>query len=268
MKISFTTFACPEWPLPRILETAEELGYHGIEFRCDGNQRHGVEVFTGREERAEIRTLLERRGLQVPCLATSLQFLNETVADEALARIELASDLGAAGLRVFCGPMPAGLEMRHVVERAGEHLRLIAETAKQFNVELWLETHDTASRGADAAAILDQADHSALGVVYDNLHPFRRGESVEATFAAIGPRVRHVHLHDGLNDPDRVVIRPIGQGQLPMEEIMARLARMGYEGFVSGEWFNDQYGEDPFEALTAYRREVRDLAEQHGVELR
>ena len=33
MKISYTTLACPDWPLERIIAAANEYGYDGIDFR-------------------------------------------------------------------------------------------------------------------------------------------------------------------------------------------------------------------------------------------
>jgi len=44
MELSFTTFACPNWPLVQVTEAANQYGYQGVGFRCDAGHRHGVEI--------------------------------------------------------------------------------------------------------------------------------------------------------------------------------------------------------------------------------
>jgi sugar phosphate isomerase/epimerase len=264
MKISFMTFACPTWPLARVVDAAIRHGYHGIEFRCDANHAHGVEVWTSPQERREVQSALAGGGLECCCLATSLQFVNERAVEEAPPRIQLAADLGCPGLRVFCGPLPEGMDMTEAIPRVGEQLRYVADMAEQAGVQLWLETHDSMSRGADAASAVRAADHRAVGINYDNMHPHRMGEPLETTVEALRGLVRHAHLHDALNRPEVVVIKPIDQGELPMEPMLRALQTMGYDGYLSGEWFNDQYGPEPEEALAAYIRDMRALVQRVG----
>jgi sugar phosphate isomerase/epimerase len=267
MKISFMTFACPDWPLARVVDAAIRHDYRGIEFRCDANHAHGVEVWTAPEERREVQSALSGGGLEFCFLATSLQFIAERVVEEAPPRIQLAADLGCPGVRVFCGPLPEGMDMAEAVPRVGEQLRYVADMAEQAGVQLWLETHDSMARGADAAAAVRAAGHKSVGINYDNMHPYRLGESLETTVEALRGLVRHAHLHDALNRPEVVVIKPIGQGELPMEQMLSALQTMGYDGYLSGEWFNEQYGPTPEESLAAYIRDMRALVERVGAKI-
>lgn len=267
MKLSFMTFACPTWPLDKVVDAAVRHHYQGIEFRTDATHAHGVEVTANREERGAIRRRLEGEGIAACCLATSLQFANEKTLRDAPARIELAADLGCPALRVFCGPRPEGLTAADLPLRVGDHLRAAADIATQHNVQLWLETHDSFCRAVDAAAAVRRADHPAVGINYDNMHPYRLGEDLEATFAALGDLIRHAHFHDAINKPDVVKILPLGKGELPMDDMFAALARTGYVGYLSGEWFNDMYGPDPDASLEQFKRDMQTLAERHGVKL-
>jgi sugar phosphate isomerase/epimerase len=266
MKMSFTTFACPQWPLGRIVATARGQGYGGVEFRCDADHRHGVEVWASAGDRREVHAALEGEGMMACCLATSVQCLSERAAREAQPRIELAGDIGCPAVRVFCGPAPEHMPMPEVVLRVGETLAELALAADPLGVSVLLETHDTLSRGADAAAAVRAAEHAAVGVNYNNIHPFRKGEEVAATFAALKGLIRHVHLHDAMNLPAEVDIRPLGQGQMPLDAMFAGLVAEGYQGFISGEWFGRQYGPDPDAAIAQFSLELTDLAKRQGVE--
>lgn len=267
MKLAFTTMVCPEWSLEQILSGAVAYGYHGIEIRCDAYQKHGIEVWANKEDRGKLRDRLIDAGIEPVCLATSLQFVNKEATEESLSRIELAADIGCPGVRVFFGPAPEDADMEWMLENVARELHEAAMMAEEHGVELWLETHDTMSRVHDAAKLVKLADHRALGLVYDNLHPFRNNEAVADTFRNLQGLIRHVHFHDGINSPEIVVVRRMREGDMPVDDMFRSLVRAGYNGYVCGEWFHDQYGGEEDESIEAYQAELRDLAVKHGVKI-
>ena len=267
MKISFVTFTCPTWSLEQVIDAAARLGYQGIEFRCDAKHAHGVEIYTDKIERQEIRHQLERYELEVPCLGTSLRLVDEAVVEQAPSRIELAAQIGAPGLRLFCGPQPEGMDRLQLLDTVAERLRQIAQLAEGYNVEIWLETHDTLSLGADVAKVLKQTERPNLGVVYDVAHPYRMGEPLTETLRHLSGLIRHVHFHDALNAPDKTIITRFGKGQMPVDEMLNGLLQSGYDGYLSAEWFHDMYGTDPEETLTLYHREVTDMIDKRHLRL-
>lgn len=267
MKLSFMTFACPTYSVEQVVDTAVRHGYQGVEFRTDAKHAHGVEITADREERKHIRRVLEKNEIEACCLATSLQFATDKVLDELQPRLDLAHDIGCPGLRVFCGPMPAGAKMSDTIEKVGRQLRAAAVLAEQAGVQLWLETHDTMSKAADAAAAVRAANHPAVGMNYDNMHPYRMGEDLETTLAALGTLVRHTHFHDAIGKPDVVMIKPLGKGDLPMDDMFLALKNMGFTGYLSGEWFNEMYGPTPGESLQQFHDDMHTLGERHGVKI-
>jgi len=259
MKISFMTFACPAYTFDQVVALAQRHGYDGIEFRCDSDHKHGVMVESSKAQRAESRRKLGDAGLEACCLATSLQFVKNEAAEQALARIELAVDMGWPGLRVFCGPLPEGVSIDEAILRVARNLRRVAESALHAGVRLWLETHDSVSKGIHAGRIVRLVNHPAVGINWDNMHPYRNGESLKTTWEAIGPFVQHTHFHDSLASPDQVVIKPFGEGELPIQRMYDLLRSSGYEGYFSGEWFETQMGADPDASLQAFREGLQQL---------
>ena len=250
--------------MEQVLSAATVYGYRGVEFRCDANQQHGVEAWSSAPNRAEWRDRMEGAGIQACCLSTSLQFVNDETIGGVDVRAELAADIGAPGIRVLCGPMPVGADLPFVIEQVSQRLREAAYRCEEHGVELWLETHDTCSTVADAAAAVAMAEHPAVNILYDNLHPYRMGERVAESFGHLGKYLRYVHLHDGINSPDQVIVRPVGQGDMPINDVFRHLLESGYDGYVGGEWFHDQYGPSPDESLEAYANDMADLAARHG----
>ena len=268
MNIAFTTFACPTWPLKQVIAFAASCGYQGIEFRSDANHGHGIEAWTSLKERNIFRNLLERADLKPACIASSIQFTTDEVVTQAIERVKLAGDLGALGVRFFCGPLPEGsYELEQVLSDVARQVRETCEAALQHNTRVFLETHDIVSTGADMMRVVRAVNHPALSVCYNNMHPIRAGEPLAVTLSHLKGQIGHVHFHDGLKRADQVIIRPMGHGEMPMEETFRGLIKIGYDGFLSGEWFYNQYGDVPKDAIELYATEMRVLAERNGVVL-
>ena len=107
------------------------------------------------------------------------------------------------------------------------------------------------SLGVHAGAAVERLSHPAVAINWDNMHPYRNGEPLDATWDAIAPYVEHTHFHDAVARPGPAIIRPFGDGDLPLDEMYARLMEANYEGYFSGEWFGDQM--DPDDALQLKR---------------
>ena len=269
MRISFLTFACPQWPVPQIIDAAKRHRYHGIDFRIDEGHAHGVEITSSKSFRKDVHHRLQDANLQSPCLATSMYMNFPQSLDEARARIELAADIGCKGIRVFCGPAPDDKATPEVIATVAERLRTMAERSSAAGVEVWLETHDTLHRGVDSAAAVRAANHPAVGIVYDNMHPYRMHEPVDVTFKAIGDLIRHTHMHDADAD-DRLhfaTLKPLDQGAMPMDEMIRKLAQSGYDGYLGGEWFDVVYGPTPDASLASFREQMERLTTRNGLAL-
>ena len=265
MRLAFMTFACPEWELPQILEAAEVHGYQSVELRIDAGHKHEVEVWTTKGERKVTEKIIRKSGIDICCLATSLQMGQETANDHLHARVDLAADLGVPALRVFAGPKPEHMDRDSYIQHLVHTLRDSVSICQNGSIQLWLETHDSMSLAADCSAVVRGVNHPLLGINYDNMHPYRRGESVEESFAAMGNMIRHCHFHDAVNSDKEVVVKPIGEGQMPVDVMFASLIASGFDGTISGEWFYQQYGETPEASIERYAQDMKALAARHGV---
>ncbi len=267
MKLSFTTFACPNWPLVQVIEAANQYGYQGVEFRCDAGHRHGVEITAANSQRMHFGEQLQQAGITACCLGSSLKLVADDFLVQLPARLDLATDLDYPGIRVFCGRPGESVGRQEHMEHCTQNLRVAADFASGVGVEVWLETHDWASYATDAAGIIRMADHGSAGIHYDNMHPYRMGEPLEVTIDELGNLVRHTHFHDAVSDGKKVVVRPVGEGDLPINQMFAALIKMGFDGYLGGECFYDQYGENVDAALAAFHKDMTGLANRYDVHL-
>jgi len=96
-----------------------------------------------------------------------------------------------------------------------------------------------------------------VGISYDCLHSYRMGEDLVKGFDAVKPYLKHACLHDGLEMPDRVEIKPMGEGDLPIRKLFELFK--GFEGYVCGEWFYNQYGSSVEGSLARFASDIRDF---------
>ncbi|MHB9031865.1 MAG: sugar phosphate isomerase/epimerase family protein [Anaerolineae bacterium] len=260
LRFSFMTFACPDFTFDEVLALAKRHAYQGIEFRTDSNHKHGVEAAAVPAARAAFRSKLADAGLEACCLASSLQFVNKAAVSQAPALIDLAADLGCPGMRIFCGPLPEGSTIESAIPLVADNIRQVAERALKSGVRLWLETHDSVSKAVYAGRIVRLVDHPALAINWDNMHPYRNGESLADTWTAIAPFIQHTHFHDAVNDPGAPVITPFGQGGMPIQAMFDLLQSINYQGYYSGEWFAQQMGADADASLAAHKEGIERLA--------
>ncbi|MEW6750524.1 MAG: sugar phosphate isomerase/epimerase family protein [Candidatus Latescibacterota bacterium] len=242
MKIAFMTFSTPELTLDEVLAAAARFGYDGIEPRVGSGHRHGLEYDAARDVRARAVRQAADAGVAYACVATSCQFANPAKAaahlSDARRAIELAADLEAPCIRVFGGPVPQGIPRHEAVATVAASLAALAEEAAAAGVCLCLETHDDWCDPHHVAAVMKRVAHPAVAVNWDVMHPVRMGlASVDESFDALRPWIRHLHVHDGAAGKALRLV-PMGAGMIDTRRAVERLAQADYGGYLSGEWID------------------------------
>ena len=81
---------------------------------------------------------------------------------------------------------------------------------------------------------MDDFASDYLAALWDVHHPYRDcGEDPDTTIRNLGAYVRHVHLRDS---DDSGAYDIIGEGTLPVREMIRALSSIDYDGFISLEW--------------------------------
>ncbi|NUR73888.1 MAG: sugar phosphate isomerase/epimerase [Hamadaea sp.] len=231
MKLAFSTLGCSGLPLPEVVRLAQETGWPGVELRAAPDEP--LHIGLSAAERSAAKAELE--GVTPLCVASYVKVAAEGDDDEcvanALAHAELAKDLGIPAVRVFPGSAESGPEAD---ERAVRRLKTIAPRLPE-GVQIWLETHDSHPRGVDVARVLQQVDDECVRAIWDVLHPWRVGEPLTVSAAALHPYLAHVQVKDVLSPTERTPL-PLGQGTVPLRDALELLRREAYAGWLSLEW--------------------------------
>jgi sugar phosphate isomerase/epimerase len=235
MKLAFSTLGCPNWNLDQIIDAARQHGYDGVELRFYEGSLDLIKAIAALPGGPRgFRRRLERVGLALCCLDSSvvLSKPDPSIA-EAEQMIDLALALGAPHVRVFGGDVPEGETRESCLKRAADKLSRMGQRAAQRGLRVLLETHDAFSSGAQVAELLKAAGEVGTGAIWDVHHPVAMGEMPAQTARLIGRQTYHVHVKDGKGGGKLTLL---GEGNVPLRDILRELHAIGYQGYLSLEW--------------------------------
>jgi sugar phosphate isomerase/epimerase len=236
MRFSFSTGTLYPLPLDTSLRLARDLGYDGVELAI------GPEALYLGE--ARLRRAIERVG--VPALSVHPPFATlpgwPRWPSRRLPRVvELARSLGAElavthTLHFYDPNSPRNAHFSQAIR--------LGQAAGEGRVTLTIEnsqyTHRVA-RGRLAyldhtRRLINYAHTRGCGLTFDTCHSGASHEDILLTGEQMLPLLRNVHLNDMLwrNGRPHTHLAP-GDGELPLRELLQRLAASGYDGLVTVE---------------------------------
>lgn len=241
MKISFSTLACPDYSWIDIYSMAKDIGFDGIEIRGLGNDIFAVKAkpFTDSQLPLTVKKLNEL-GLSIPCLASGCSLRQKENHNKNITEITqyivLAQKLGTPYVRVL-----GDLDPRPTCEvddnYVAEILRVLGTIAEGFGVTLLVETNGVYADTKRLRKLLDTVGSAGVAALWDMHHPYRyMNESPKETVENLGSYIKYIHVKDSVMVDGECEYRLMGEGDIPIIEMLDELRHIGYDGFISLEW--------------------------------
>jgi sugar phosphate isomerase/epimerase len=267
-RLAFSTLAFPGTTLARAASLGSEYGYQGIELRLiDGEL---IDPSMPASARTTVRQTVAAVGLPIVAVDSSIRLTDEDPGPDISRFLTLASEWECPLVRVFGGTLNDDPQVRRgQLAGAAKVLEAAIPLAERAGVAIGLETHDAFSSAAVVAEVLAMVDSPWVGAVWDSHHPHRMGETPSEVYDLIGQRVLLAQVKDARRAPERAdgwQLTLLGQGEVPVREMLDLLDRGGYQGWISVEWEKRWHPEieDPelalpqhIELLRAWQREAR-----------
>ena len=228
MKLSFSTRGWESLNWEEWLCLAQEMRFGGIEIY---NPQRNAALFdrSGPFHKytagATLRALSDA-GISIPCLDSSIDISMPDGERGAAALIDMAAEL-----RVPCVSVVA---LNDDEDRVRGALTRLLPAAGEKRVTLLIKTSGIYADTARLRQVMDHFACDELAALWDMHHPYRdHGETAAQTITNLGAYVRHVHLRDS---DDSGAYNLVGEGTLPIAEMMRALSSVNYDGFISIEW--------------------------------
>jgi sugar phosphate isomerase/epimerase len=235
-RVAFSTLAFPDATLASAVSLGRRWGYAGVELRLvDGEL---IDPRMPAADRAQVKRTVAAAGLPVVAVDSSIRLTGDDPGPDLRRFLELASDWESPLVRVFGGALPADrAERQDRLRAAARVLEASVPHARRLGVAIGVETHDDFSASSVVAELLAMADPEWVGAVWDSHHPHRVGEAPAEVYANLSPRILLAQVKDARQEPDgdwRLVL--LGQGEVPVRQMLALLTAGGYRNWVSVEW--------------------------------
>jgi sugar phosphate isomerase/epimerase len=243
-KLGLVTYnLAKDWDVPTILRNCQGTGFEAVELRT--THHHGVEPSLDKSARAEVRRRFLDSKVRLLSLGSTCEYHSPDAAvvsrniEETKRFLELAHDLGAMGVKVRPNGLPRGISEEQTLEQIGRALRQCGETAKDFNVEIWLEVHGEATCvPARIERIMKAADHPQVGVCWNSNPEDVQNGSIARNFSLLLPWLRNTHINELWNP------------NYPWRELFHLLKQCGYNRYTLAEITESS---DPVRLMHYYR---------------
>lgn len=249
MKLSFSTLACPDASWTDIYSMAKDLHFDGIEIRGLGEDIYAFNAHPFKDSHiSETIAKLSELELSIPCFSSGccLKYKDEydNIISEITQYTVLAEKLSTPYVRILADrePMPVDeVDDDYIVSV----LKKLAEIAAEHNVTLLVETNGVYADTERLKKVIEAVDSEYVAVLWDIHHPYRyMHESPETTVSNIGRYIRFVHIKDSVMNADgSVTYKIMGEGDLPIRDMMNALNKIAYNGYLSLEWVKRWAGE-------------------------
>ncbi len=238
MKIAFSTLGCPNYDWKDIYSMAKDLGFDGIEVREIRSEfKHSP--FSPEKCETTAKKLKQIR-LEVPCLSTGCVLSETDKSEENIAEIteymKVASTLGASYIRILAdrSPAPNGeIDDDKVISE----IKKLIPSARENNLVLLIETNGVYADTKRLKKLLDTIDDNSVAALWDTHHPYRFfNESPAETVSNIGEYIKYAHIKDSIIADGTVKYKMMGEGDIPVKEIIEALKSINYNGYMTLEW--------------------------------
>ena len=240
MRLSFSTRGWAHLDWNEWMEAATSTGFEGVEV-------YNLPKFPALTDRsgpfhkynmaATVRELRAQK-LEIPCFDTSCDLSSETEDFVPTIRelIQVAKHMQV--------PYVVIVALQDNEDLVRSRLAELVDDAEAADVTILIKTSGIFANTGRLRSLLDDFACDQLGALWDMHHPYRDfDESADKTIKNLGAYVKHVHLRDS---DDKDTYNLIGEGNLPVKEMVRALSSIDYDGFVSLEWKTEWIEDLPY----------------------
>ena len=231
MKLSFSTRGWADHSWDELVSTALEMDFSGIEIH---NPIINA-VFTGKG--GPLRALTTPRQPLARCASKGLVHPRARFPPSTSRRARSKSRPPKTLSTSLPPPVSSGSSSwRKTMMRALSmpHWRSLCPMRKPDDVVLLIESSGIFSSTTRMAGIMDRYASDYLGTLWDVHNVYRTGgETPAQTVKNLGAYIKHVHMRDSDDDGS---FNLVGEGTLPIDEVVRALSSIDYDGYVSLEW--------------------------------
>ncbi|MBR5542900.1 MAG: AMP-binding protein [Oscillospiraceae bacterium] len=231
MKLTFSTKNVNRASFLDMCRFAYDYGFSGFEiYDAESERRQHADSILRSSRFSDANRKLLNRGLSVSALIYPYPLDGDKAEAQALVRyIDMADGANVENVIVH-------IEKKAEMKLLEEKLLPALRRAEKTNVNILLSTSDYLASTENVIDIINYFSSASMAAAWDVRETyFEAKESAEDTIRNLGAYIKYVRLGDR-RDGTNVLI---GEGDLPVGEVVSALSSLHYDGFISVAW-NDE----------------------------
>ncbi len=239
MKLSFSTKGWHNNTFDEFCNIAVDLGFGGIELHNVNNRLFTDKggAFHDYTAAATARRLYEKK-LSIPCIDVlgdiGAESKSAQIFEEFSKCIGIAANLNIPYIRVKA---EKAMDEDEATKACIAFIEKALPIAESKGVTILIETSGLFCNTKKLRDTLDIFAHDNLATLWNvSAAFFEGGESAEDIIKNLGAYIKHVHLNDAEKTADGIEYCLIGDGELPISDVMLALRSVNFDGFVSLVW--------------------------------
>ena len=231
MKIVFSTKNVNRASFLDVCRYAYDYGFSGFEiFDAIKERKQHHDSILRRDRTSDAKRKLINRNISVSALRVPLSIENSDITEEILLKyVDMAANSGTENIIVR-------VEKEISFDVLDDKLTLALKSAEKKDVGILFETVGYLSDTEKVLEIINHFSSAVIGASWNVRSTyFEAGETAEATIKTLGAYIKYVRLGD-MKDGKTVLI---GEGELPVENLINALSSLNYDGFICAAWNED-----------------------------
>ncbi len=231
MKIVFSTKNVKRASFLDTCRYAYDYGFKGFEiYDAIKERKYHHDSILRRDHVAASKRKLVNRGLTVSALRMPYPVESDEVTSELMVKyVEMAAN---ASIEYIILRVEEEISFDMLTEKLSDAIK----RAEKADVGILFETVGYLS---DTEKVIDIINHFSSAIIGASWNVrgtyFGAGEEAEATIKTLGAYIRYVRLGD-MKDGKTVLI---GEGDLPVKNLINALSSLNYDGFICAAWNED-----------------------------
>jgi sugar phosphate isomerase/epimerase len=246
LPLAFSSVACPDWPLGKLLEQAHGWGYRGVELRST-HLSGGAKLASDplREIEAAASALQSVPEVKPVCLSTSA-VLGEVergrirrASEEVRQALKAAKRLNIPAVRVFADHAQPSTALEGRLRRLVSQLPPLMQEAAELGVELMIENTGLFATSSRCWQLLEMLEAPAglVKLAWSISSAALAGEPPSVSLPTLHSRIGLLKLKSfPIRDGQLVQPPGLGAKRVDLPGVFTRLMGLGYGGFVCVEW--------------------------------
>ncbi|MBC7958284.1 MAG: AMP-binding protein, partial [Vallitaleaceae bacterium] len=141
----------------------------------------------------------------------------------------------------------------------------LADYAKDKNVTLLIETNGVFANSETMKEFITSLNLDNVAVLWDIHHPFTfMHESLDTTYHLLKDYIRYIHIKDSVVVEGKVVYKMLGEGAIPIKNLIKTLVNDHFEGYVVLEW-TKRWQKDLEEPGIAFPHFINAIKSYHAI---